>query len=126
MAKRKLSPPSQEIVINQGDDFFMQLKIKDSKNQPVNITGYSFACKVRQDAESEDVLAEADCKIMDATQGLIEIRFTHEITSQIDTDGLTYQELEEYWYDVLQTDTEGYRTRILQGQFLVSPGISYH
>ncbi len=49
MAKHKLAPPTQELVINQGDDFVFQITIEDDKDKPVDLTGYSFVCKVRED-----------------------------------------------------------------------------
>lgn len=126
MAKRKLSPPAQELVVNQGDDFYFQLRIKDSKGQPINITDYLYTLKVRQDAESDEVVIEAVSTVLDPENGLVDFHFTNEATSNIDTEGLTYQDLGEYWYDVIQTDLEGRKTRVLQGAFIVSPGISYH
>lgn len=126
MAKRKLSPPTQELVVNQGDDFYFQLRIKDSEGKPINITDYQYVLKVRVDAEQDEVIIEAVATVLDGEQGLIDFHFTSKDTSLIDTEGLTYKEVGEYWYDVLQTDLEGRKTRVLQGPFIVSPGISYH
>ena len=118
MAKRKLSPPTHELVVNQGDDFSFQLVIKDAQKEPVDITGFSYVCKVRENAESETT--------PEPQHGLVEVSFTHEVTSQIDTDGSYYGELASYYYDVVQINASGKHERILQGPFLVSPGISYH
>lgn len=126
MAKRKLSPPTHELVVNQGDDFSFQLVIKDAQKEPVDITGFSYVCKVRENAESEIVLAEAECTTPEPEHGLVEVSFSHEVTSQIDTDGSYYGELASYYYDVVQINANGKHERILQGPFLVSPGISYH
>ena len=57
---------------------------------------------------------------------MVDFYFPSELTSKIDTEGLNYEEVGEYWYDILQTNKEGKKTRILQGRFIVSPGISYH
>lgn len=113
MAKRKLSPSTQELVVNQGDDFIFQLVIKDSDNKPVDITGFSYICKVREDAESDDVLAEAECTLYEPTKGIVEINFTSDVTSQIDIDGSYYGELASFYYDALQIDADGKRERIL-------------
>ena len=126
MAKRKLMPPTQELVVNQGDDFSFQLRIKDSHDTPVDITDYQFTLKVREDAESDQVLIEAVSTVVDAPDGLVDFYFPSELTSKIDTEGLNYEEVGEYWYDILQTNKERKKTRILQGRFIVSPGISYH
>ena len=126
MAKRKLMPPTQELVVNQGDDFSFQLRIKDSHDAPVDITDYQFTLKVREDAESDQVLIEAVSTLLNAPDGLVEFSFPSELTSKIDTEGLNYEEVGEYWYDILQTNKKGKKTRILQGRFIVSPGISYH
>lgn len=126
MAKFKSTVPVYDITVNQGDDYALQMTISDSKNIPIDITGYKFACKVRETAESQEVIAEAECVIGDATQGVLNINFSSEVTGNIDTDGDYYGETNSYYYDVQQTNVNGLKERIVQGKFIVSPGISFH
>ena len=126
MAKFKSTVPVYDITVNQGDDYSVQMIVSDSKNVPIDITGYKFACKVRETAESQEVIAEAECVIGDATQGVLNINLSSEVTGNIDTDGDYYGETNSYYYDVQQTNVNGRKERIVQGKFIVSPGISFH
>ena len=126
MAKFKSTVPVYDITVNQGDDYALQMIISDSKNTPIDITGYKFACKVRETAESQEVVAEAECVIADAQKGVLDINFSSGVTGNIDTDGEYYGETNSYYYDIQQTNTNGRKERIVQGKFIVSPGISFH
>lgn len=126
MAKFKSTVPVYDITVNQGDDYSLQMIVNDGKNAPIDITGYTFACKVRETAESQAVIAEAECVIADAPNGVLNINFSSEVTGNIDTDGDYYGETNSYYYDVQQTNVNGRKERIVQGKFIVSPGISFH
>ena len=126
MAKFKSTVPVYDITVNQGDDYSLQMVVSDSQNQPIDITGYKFTCKVRETAENDNVIAEAECVIKDATQGVLDVNFSADVTSKIDTDGEYYGETSSYYYDIQQTNANGRKERIVQGKFIVSPGISFH
>lgn len=126
MAKFKSTVPVYDITVNQGDDFSLQMVVSDGQNKPIDITGYQFVCKVRETAESQDIIAEAECVISDAPNGVLNINFSSEVTGNIDTDGEYYGETNSYYYDVQQTNVNGRKERIVQGKFIVSPGISFH
>lgn len=126
MAKFKSTVPVYDITVNQGDDYSLQMIVSDSKNMPIDITDYKFACKVRETAESQEVIAEAECAIADAQKGVLNINFSSDVTGNIDTDGEYYGETNSYYYDVQQTNVNGRKERIVQGKFIVSPGISFH
>lgn len=126
MPKFKSTVPVYDITVNQGDDYSLQMVVSDGQNQPIDITGYKFTCKVRETAENDNVIAEADCIIKDATQGVLDVSFSSDVTGKIDTDGDYYGETSSYYYDIQQTNTNGRKERIVQGKFIVSPGISFH
>ena len=127
MAKVSQSTPVKDIVINQGEDYRFQLKIytgTSSSKTIQNITGYSFVCKVREEAESTDALLTATCNILDAVNGTVEVFFSAEASDGLELDGTKYSELTEYTYDVFMTDTSGNETRILCGSAYISPSVS--
>ena len=126
MAKFKSTVPIYDIIVNQGDDYSLQMIISDSHEVPINITGYKFTCKVRETAESQEVILEAKCVIHDAKNGILNINFSSSDTGNIDTDGEYYEETNSYYYDVQQTNINGQKERIIQGKFIVSPGVSFH
>ena len=126
MAKFKSTVPVYDIIVNQGDDYSLQMIISNNDDVPIDITGYQFTCKVRETAESQEIILEAECVIHDAPNGVLNINFSSNDTSNIDTDGEYYGEPNSYYYDVQQTNTNGQKERIIQGKFIVSPGISFH
>ena len=126
MAKFKSTVPIYDIIINQGDDYSLQMIISDSNEVPIDITGYKFTCKVRETAESQEIITEAECVIHDAKNGILNINFSSSDTGNIDTDGEYYEETNSYYYDVQQTNINGQKERIIQGKFIVSPGVSFH
>ena len=125
MAKFKSTVPVYDIIVNQGDDYSLQMIISDSQDVHIDITDYKFVCKVRETAESQEVILEAECVIRDAQNGILNINFSSNDTGNIDTDGEYYGEPSSYYYDVQQTNTNGQNERIIQGKFIVSPGISF-
>ena len=126
MAKFQSTVPVYDIIVNQGDDYSLQMIISNSSEIPIDITGYQFVCKVRETAESQEVILEAECVIRDARNGVLNINFSSNDTSNIDTDGEYYGETNSYYYDVQQTNINGQKERIIQGKFIVSPGVSFH
>lgn len=128
MPKIKQTAVTKDILINQGADFRMQVRLcTGTKNKyvPIDITGYIFECKIRESADSDEVLGEAKCHIIDAEHGLMEIFFDDSVTGQLPTDGTTYDETEQYVWDLYATVPEGDTIRILNGYCYVSPGVSY-
>lgn len=125
MAKLKSTIPVYNLNVNQGDTFLMQLFIKDANNSPVDLSKSQFVFKVRETAQSTEAILEAICEVDLVDTGYVNITIPSELTSQIITDGEYYGETTELYYDIQQV-SNNMKTRILQGKFIVSPGISYH
>ena len=128
MPKVTQTAVTKDILINQGADYRMQVRLckgTKSEHTPIDITGYTFECKIRESADSDEVLGEAECHIVDAVTGLMEVFFDDSVTGQLPTEGTTYDETEQYVWDLYATAPEGDTTRILNGYCYVSPGVSY-
>lgn len=129
MATRVTQPAAvKDILLNQGADYRMQVRLltgTKEESTPVDITGYTFSCKVRESADDDAVTAEAQCNIIDAPNGLMEIFFDDAVTGQIDVDGQTYDETTDFVWDLYATAPEGDTLRIMNGTCSVSPGVSF-
>ena len=125
-SKGKPQSATHNFTINQGDDFNFQIQVCTDDNTPIDISDYEFVCRVRETAEEEQIILEADYHIVQPELGIVEFHFKDEDTSKIDTDGLDYSELNRYTYDVIQKDRQGNITSLLNGYLFVSPGISWH
>ena len=118
----------KDILINQGDDFRLQLRLctgTTASHTPVDITDYTFSSKIRSTTNSKCVLAKASCHIVNAEDGLMEVFFDDAQTGQIPTDGERYDETSEYSWDVYATEPGGDTYRIINGTCYVSPGVSF-
>lgn len=119
---------TQDILINQGDDFRQQFRLctgTSDSHTPVDITGYTFSSKIRSTTNSKCVLAKAQCTIIDAKDGVMEVFFSDSETGQIPTDGERYDETSEYSWDIYATEPDGDTYRIVNGSCYVSPGVSF-
>ena len=125
-SKGKPQSAIYNFTINQGDDFKFQIQVCTDDKIPIDISDYEFVCKVRETAEEEQIILEADYHIVQPELGIVEFHFKDEDTLKIDTDGLDYSELNQYTYDVIQKDRQGNITRLLNGYLFVSPGVSCH
>lgn len=127
MAKKgQLLTGEFDLSINQGDDFILQLVIKDSNGNPSDITGNNYVLRVRETAQDTNVIVEGYAELLEPTEGLVEFHFRDEDTSTIPVEGDYYNEFSKYTYDIIQITPEREVTRLLNGMLFVSPGVSYH
>lgn len=128
MAKVTQSTPVKDMVINQGEDYRFQLNLYTGTSvtdkQVLDITGFSFTCKVRDEATDDDPALTAICTILDAPNGQVEFHFKADDSDGIDVDGSNYKNLTEYTYDVFMKYSNGDETRILCGSVYISPSVS--
>lgn len=128
MPKVEQTAATKDILVNQGADYRIQFRLCTGTKEeytPINIEGYTFKCKIRESADSDEVLAEADCYVVDAEQGLMEVFFDDSVTGLIETDGITYDDTSQYVWDVYVTAPKGDTIRITNGYCYVSPGVSF-
>ena len=127
MAKVSQATPVKDIVINQGEDYSFQLKIYEGtadNKTVVDITGYTFTCKIRDEAESDTVILTATCTILDAVNGLVDIFFSADDSDNVSLDGTYYGDLAKYTYDVFMKNKDEKEKRILCGYAYISPSVS--
>ena len=127
MAKVSQTTPVKDMVINQGEDYRFQLKLYTGTSEskaPINITGYTFTCKVRKEAEDDDAIITAECTVQDSVNGLVEVHFKADDTDDASVDGTYYGELGKFTYDVFMKDTSGNESRVLCGYCYISPSVS--
>lgn len=128
MAKIQQTTPVHDFVIPQGEDYTFQLKLytgtDDTDKVVVDITNYKFKCVVREVAPDSAVLLEAECRIVDPANGLVDVHFKADDSDSLELDGSYYGDLAKYTYDVFETDAKGEEKRILCGHLYVSPSVS--
>ena len=103
------------IYIDQGADFTTVISLTDSNNDALNLTGYSALAQIRKTHGSTTISATFGT-VLTTNTGQVTLTLTDTVTAAM-TSG-------RYVYDVLLTDGSGDKTRVLEGQAILTPGVS--
>ena len=103
------------LYIDQGSDYSISVSMTGADGSALNLTGATFLGQVRKTHASSSI-AGTFTTSHDATGGNLTLSLTDTITAGI-TAG-------RYVYDVLMTDSGGDKTRVLEGQAIVTPSVS--
>ena len=103
------------IYIDQGSDFSTVISLTDSNNDALNLTGYSALAQIRKTYGSTTIAATFTT-VLTTDSGQLTMSLTDVVTAAM-TSG-------RYVYDVLLTDGSGDKTRVLEGQAILTPGVS--
>ena len=103
------------LYVDQGSDFTITLSLTDSVDDALNLTGSSFLAQVRKSHASSTVKATFTTT-NDGNGGNLTIKLPDVQTAAL--------EAGRYVYDVMQTASDGIKTRLIEGQLIVTPSVS--
>tara|TARA_B100000965_G_C19211792_1_gene591932 strand:- start:267 stop:602 length:336 start_codon:yes stop_codon:yes gene_type:complete len=103
------------LYVDQGSDFTITLSLTDSVDDALNLTGSSFLAQVRKSHASSTVKATFTTT-NDGNGGNLTIKLTDVQTAALESG--------RYVYDVMQTASDGNKTRLIEGQLIVTPSVS--
>ena len=103
------------IYIDQGADFQTVISLTDSNSDALNLTGYSALAQIRK-THGSTTIADTFGTVLTTNTGQVTLTLTDTVTAAM-TSG-------RYVYDVLLTDGSGDKTRVLEGQAILTPGVS--
>jgi len=103
------------IYIDQGSDFTTTISLTDSNGDVLDLTGYTALAQVRKSYGSTTIAATFTT-VLTADSGQLALSLTDTVTAAMDSG--------RYVYDVLLTDGSGDKTRVLEGQAVLTPGVS--
>ena len=98
------------LVINQGTDFNQTFDLTAANEQPLLLTNYTASAQMRKHAGSKNRY-DFTVGCTDRANGKIKISLTDTITRRIKAG--------RYVYDIILTDSNGSKTKVLEGQALV-------
>ena len=105
-----------DISVDQGADFSAEVIVDDSDGTLASLTGYTVAGQIRK-TYSSTTKVDFVCSITDAAAGEITIGLSNTVTNGMKAG--------RYVYDVEITKTStGYKTRVIEGQVTVNPGVT--
>ena len=103
------------IYIDQGSDFSTIISLTDSNGDILVLTGYSALAQIRKTYGSTTIAATFTT-VLTADSGQLALSLTDTVTAAMGSG--------RYVYDVVLTDGSGDKTRVLEGQAVLTPGVS--
>ena len=103
------------IYIDQGADFQTVISLTDSNGDVLDLTGYTALAQIRKTYGSTTIAATFTT-VLTTDSGQLTMSLTDVVTAAMDSG--------RYVYDVLLTDGSGDKTRVLEGQAILTPGVS--
>ena len=103
------------LVIDQGTDFEATIDVTDQDGDAVNITGFTVAGQIRKSYTSTTSI-DFVTTVSDPNAGQVTIALTDTTTTTMASG--------RYVYDLEMLDSAGKRTRIVEGQVEVTPGVT--
>ena len=103
------------IFIDQGADFSITVDVSDANGNQLNLTGYTAAAQMRKTYESSSV-SETFTTSIAAADGQVTLSLTDTVTTALSPG--------RYVYDLVVTDGSSISTRVVEGQAIVTPGVT--
>ena len=103
------------IFIDQGADFSITVDVTDSSGDVLNMSGYSAAAQIRKTYSSATASGTFTCTVQEAG-GQVTMALTDTQTTAL--------EAGRYVYDMTVTSGGGNKTRVVEGQAIVTPGVT--
>ena len=103
------------IYIDQGSDFTTVISLTDSNGDVLNLTGYTALAQIRKTYASTTIAGTFATSLV-ADSGQLTLTLADTVTAAMGSG--------RYVYDVLLTDGSGDKTRVLEGQAILTPGVS--
>lgn len=103
------------LVLEQGVDFQATFTIRNQNNTPLNLTGYTGVSLIKKHPESSTSYPLV-VSFPDRLNGRVQVSMGYTNTSNMEGG--------RYVYDVVLISPNSYRSRAVQGNILVTPGVS--
>ena len=106
---------SINLVLDQGVDFEATFTIRNENQSALNLTGYTGSAQLRKHPEASKS-TEFVISFPNRVNGQIKVAMASTITTTIEGG--------RYVYDLVLTSPNAYKTRPIQGNVLVIPGVT--
>lgn len=103
------------LYIDQGTDYSITVDVTDSAGDILNLSGYTASAQIRKTYSSSTVSETFSTSIAEAT-GQVTLSLTDTQTSGLSSG--------RYVYDLNITSSGGNTSRVIEGQAIVTPGVT--
>jgi hypothetical protein len=104
------------IVIDQGADYSASIGVTDSDGDTIDLSGYTAAGQIRKTYSSSTAVNFTVSIASPASAGTLNIGLSNTQTNAMKAG--------RYVYDVEITNSGGVKTRVLEGQVEITPGVT--
>lgn len=106
---------SRDIVIYKGDSYTHEVRIRNSSNVAIDITGRTYRVQMRKSKASSSVILSFSTSITNAANGVVQFSLSPEDTANISVG--------TYYYDFEETNN-GYVTTLMGGKMVITGEVS--
>jgi len=103
------------LSVDQGADYSAEIVVEDANGNVANLASYTVAGQIRK-SYSSSTATNFTSTITNAGQGVITVQLSNTTTAGMKAG--------RYLYDVEVTDSGGVKTRVVEGQITINPGIT--
>ena len=104
-----------KLTADQGSDFAAKVQLVDATDSNIDLTGYTITASIKKSYAATTVYP-VTVNLIDITGGVISINVTNTVTASMKAG--------RYVYDVVAVASGGTRTRVLEGQFEITAGVT--
>lgn len=105
-----------DLTLDAGTDFKSNVDLAADDGTPVNVAGFMFSSQIRRSYTSINATANIVCTIANGAGGNVFLSLDSANTANIKPG--------RYVYDVLMTDGDGVKRRLIEGILTVTPQVS--
>jgi len=103
------------LSIDQGTDYSAEIVVEDATGNVANLTGYTVAGQIRKSYSSSTAI-NFNVTVTNAGSGVITATLSNTATAGMKAG--------RYLYDIEVTDGSAKKTRVIEGQITINPGIT--
>jgi hypothetical protein len=104
------------IVVDQGADYSASIDVTDSDGDNIDLSGYTAAGQIRKTYSSSTAVDFTVAVASPASAGILNISLSNTQTNAMKAG--------RYVYDIEITNSGGVKTRVLEGQVEITPGVT--
>jgi hypothetical protein len=104
------------IVIDQGADYSASIDVTDSDGDTIDLSGYTAAGQIKKTYSSSTAVDFTVSIASPASAGILNIGLSNTQTNAMKAG--------RYVYDIEITNSGGVKTRVLEGQVEITPGVT--
>jgi hypothetical protein len=104
-----------KLTADQGSDFTARVQLVDATDNKLDLTGYTIIAAIKKSYAASTTYSMT-VNIVDIDQGVISINVSNSVTSSMKAG--------RYVYDVVAIASGGTKTRVLEGQFEITAGVT--